>query len=200
MQVLLVDLGLGNLHSVARALERAGGSVRTSARPSEIAKADAVVVPGQGSFRACAAALQTGVGDALREVIARERPYLGICLGMQLLFERSEEAPEAVGLGLFPGTVRRFPSDHDGVKLVVPHIGWNTVESDHPLIESGAYYYFVHSFRCVPFDEGVATVEYGGPFCAAVARGPLFACQFHPEKSQRRGAHLLETFVRGSWN
>jgi glutamine amidotransferase len=200
--VVIADLGLGNLRSVARAIERAGGSATISGDPDALRKADKVVVPGQGAFRDCAIALERGFGPALREVIRTGTPYLGICLGMQLLFERSAEAPGSVGLGHFRGTVERFGTqlhDRAGARLKVPHIGWNEVDGSHACLPSRAWFYFVNSFVCVPADPGltVGRAEYGGDFCAAVARDNVFACQFHPEKSQEEGHQLLVRFLEG---
>ena len=204
--VLVVDTTMGNLRSVSRALERSGARVRVSSEPDDVRAADRVVVPGQGGFGDFAAALEGGLGEALREHVARARPYLGICLGMQALFDSSEEAPGAKGLGVFEGQVRRLADDLEdasepGRRLKVPHMGWNEVEGSHPLV-SGGWFYFVHSYVCVPEDPSltVLTARYGEPFCAAVARGPLFACQFHPEKSQHAGAALLARFMEDGWS
>ena len=205
-RVAIVDLGLGNLHSVAKAFERAGAKAELSADPSVLLRADRLVMPGQGAFRECAHALIGEVGDAVREWIDSGRPYLGICLGMQALFESSEEAPGEKGLGIFEGTVQRFArdlSDTDGNPLKVPHIGWNQIESRHPVFENGEWYYFVHSYYCVPSDESliVATTDYGGPFCSAIARDNVLACQFHPEKSQHAGARVISHFLGDiSWS
>ncbi|MBX3247327.1 MAG: imidazole glycerol phosphate synthase subunit HisH [Myxococcales bacterium] len=203
--VTVVDLGLGNLHSVHQALVRAGASPVVTRDPAQVREATRLVVPGQGAFREGSAALAGPLGDALRAYLAAERPYLGICLGMQLLFEGSEEAPGAPGLGVFAGSVRRFPRDlrdAAGRRLKVPHMGWRPLVCTRPsaLVEDGAWMYFVHSYHCVPTDPSltVAHAEHGGAFCAAVERDHVFACQFHPEKSQRRGARLLEAFVRWS--
>ena len=205
-RVAIVDLGLGNLHSVAKAFERAGAKAELSADPSVLLRADRLVMPGQGAFKECAHALRGEVGDAVREWIDSGRPYLGICLGMQALFESSEEAPGEKGLGIFAGTVQRFDrdlSDTDGNPLKVPHIGWNQIESRHPVFENGEWYYFVHSYYCVPSDESliVATTDYGGPFCSAIARDNVLACQFHPEKSQHAGARVISHFLGDiSWS
>jgi len=190
----ILDLGLGNLHSVMRAVERVGAEPVLERTPEAIAAADLLLVPGQGGFAAGAAALEGGVGEALREYLRSGRPYFGICLGMQLLFEASEEAPGAPGLGHFEGTVRRLAG---GGGRKVPHMGWNTLESRHELFPAGAWFYFVHSYHCVPTDEALvaATVDYGEPVCAAIAQGPCVATQFHPEKSQRRGEALLRSFL-----
>jgi glutamine amidotransferase len=203
-EVAIADLGLGNLRSVARAIERAGGAARVVSDPEQLLHATRVVVPGQGAFRDCALALQRGFAEALGELLKRGTPYLGICLGMQLLFESSEEAVGAKGLGFFAGTVKRFPDamrDPDTQqRLKVPHMGWNEVEAQHALLPARAHFYFVHSYYCAPDDPSltVGVTRYGEPFCAALAQGHVFACQFHPEKSQDQGQRLLESFLRTS--
>ena len=205
-RVAIVDLGLGNLHSVAKAFERAGANAELSSDPDVLLRADRLVMPGQGAFKECAHALRGEIGEAVRSWIDSGRPYLGICLGMQSLFESSEEAPGEKGLGIFPGTVKRFARDlrdPEGRRLKVPHIGWNQIESTHPVFENGEWYYFVHSYYCVPDDESliVATTDYGAPFCSAIARDNVLACQFHPEKSQHAGARLIGHFlVDVSWS
>jgi glutamine amidotransferase len=198
--VSILDLGLGNLHSVARAFERAGAAPEITADPERVRRAERVVVPGQGAIRRCMEALASGLGEALTEVVGAGRPYLGICLGMQALFESSEEAPELRGLGWLRGEVVRFPGDlrgADGEALKVPHMGWNQVASRSGRVEDAAHYYFVHSYYCVPEDDAViaATADYGRPFCAAVARDNVLACQFHPEKSHLAGARFLARFL-----
>ena len=200
--VVIADLGLGNLRSVARAIERAGGEATITADPDALRKAGKVIVPGQGAFRDCGIALERGFGSALRELIAAGTPYLGLCLGMQLLFEHSAEAPEQRGLGLFAGTVERFPlalHGPDGERLKVPHMGWNQVAGSHPALPAQGWFYFTHSYVCVPKDPSLVAgrVVYGAEFCAAVARDNVFACQFHPEKSQEEGHLLLQRFVEG---
>ncbi|MDB4989017.1 MAG: Imidazole glycerol phosphate synthase amidotransferase subunit [Myxococcaceae bacterium] len=202
--VVIADLGLGNLHSVARAIERAGGEATITADPDALRRAPKVIVPGQGAFRDCGVALERGFGSALREIIALGTPYLGLCLGMQLLFEKSAEAPGTLGLGLFAGTVERFPrhlQDQDGTRLKVPHMGWNEVDGTHPALPKRGWFYFVHSYICVPEDESliVGGAHYGIDFCAAVARDNVFACQCHPEKSQEEGHLLLKRFVEGEF-
>jgi imidazole glycerol-phosphate synthase subunit HisH len=202
--VWIADLGLGNLRSVARAVERAGGRATISDDPDALRKAPKVIVPGQGAFRDCALALERGFGAALREVIHAGTPYLGICLGMQLLFEHSSEAPGMAGLAHFEGTVERFPrhlKDAAGVPLKVPHMGWNEVSGHHGAFSDNAWFYFTHSFYCVPKDAGliVGRASYDLDFCAAVARDNVFACQFHPEKSQAAGHELLARFVQGGF-
>lgn len=199
---LLVDTGMGNLRSVARALERAGARVEISGEPSRVRAADRLVVPGQGHFGDFARALAGELGEALRAHVAADRPYLGLCLGMQALFDSSEEAPGRAGLGIVPGRVVRFTNDlvdGEGRRLKVPHMGWNLVEGAHPLLPAQEYFYFVHSYYSVPDDPSwtVASSRYGLRFCAAVAKGALLACQFHPEKSQDAGARLLERWLGG---
>jgi imidazole glycerol-phosphate synthase subunit HisH len=200
-EVVVVDLGMGNLRSVLRAIEGAGGHGVLASSPESIARADRLVVPGQGAFGGLRQVLASGVGDALRDAIARGVPYLGICLGMQLLFESSEEAPGVAGLGVLEGAVRRLPSRMKdaatGEALKVPHMGWNEVAGHHRLLPASGWYYFVHSYACEPADASltVGTAQYGVPICAAVARENLFACQFHPEKSQEEGRRLLRRFL-----
>jgi len=205
-EVLLVDLGLGNLRSVARALERAGAVVSVSGRADDVRRAERLVVPGQGAFRDCAVAIAGEFGESLLERIATGVPYLGICLGMQMLFESSEEAPGARGLGLFDGEVVRLrPQGVDavsGAPLKIPHMGWNEVRGSHPLLPARDYFYFVHSYQARPSDSQlvVATAEHGETICAAVARDNVFACQFHPEKSSDAGARVLERFLASAWS
>ena len=206
VEVRVLDTGMGNLRSVARALERAGATVAVVRTPEEVRRARRLVVPGQGSFGDLAAALDdSGLRDALAEHLAAARPYLGICLGMQILFEGSEES-EGAGLGALRGHVRRLLGGEDpddpARRLKIPHMGWNEVEGEHALLPPREWFYFVHSFVCEPEEPGdcVGHSEHGARFCAAVARGPLFACQFHPDKSQRAGARLLERFLEGGWS
>jgi glutamine amidotransferase len=199
-RVAIVDLGLGNLHSVAKAFERAGAKPVLSADPDVLLRADRLVMPGQGAFKECSHALRGELGEAVRAWIGSGRPYLGICLGMQALFESSEEAPGELGLGIFKGTVKRFAvelRDEGGGRLKVPHIGWNQITGTHPVFENAEWYYFVHSYYCVPEDESLiaATTDYGERFCSAIARDNVLACQFHPEKSQHAGARLIAHFL-----
>lgn len=205
-QIAVADTGSGNLRSVEKALDRAGASVIVTGDADRIAAADKIVVPGQGAFGGCIAGLNRGGGALGQAVVAGIRagkPYLGICLGLQVLFEGSEEDPGSAGLGILPGRVRRF-SDTAGLKI--PHMGWNQTQrraagSAAALrdVPDGTFFYFVHSYFAVPArPEDVALeAEHGTPFCAAVARDNLFACQFHPEKSQAAGLALLSAFVAG---
>ncbi|MEZ4258354.1 MAG: imidazole glycerol phosphate synthase subunit HisH [Polyangiaceae bacterium] len=210
MNVVVCDAGLGNLMNVVRAVERSapdGARVSLSRDPEAVRAADAVVFPGQGAFRDCARALADGLGDALTEQIRRGTPYVGICLGLQILFERSEEAPDARGLGVLAGDVRRLRpgTDELGRPAKLPHVGWNAASRTdacaHPIeaaFDGDPYFYFVHSFAAHPTDAAVvaATAHYGEDFTAAVARDNVFACQFHPEKSQRAGLELLSRALR----
>ncbi len=209
-RVALVDLGLGNLRSVERALQQAAAVARVDAtvevtsRPDDVAAADHVVVPGQGAFRDGGAAVATALGEALRSAVARGAPYLGICLGLQLLFESSDEAPGVRGLGLFGGHNTRL-SAGPGVK--VPHMGWNRVtlsaDAPAPLVEAvrvSPWFYFVHSFHAAPIDRGLIAAEAthgANAVTAAVARDNVLAVQFHPEKSHAAGVALLASFLRG---
>jgi glutamine amidotransferase len=195
--VALVDYGAGNLRSVENALREVGAAVVVTHDPEAVRRADRVVVPGQGSMPACAEAMRrSGVEAALREAIARGAPVLGICVGLQILFDEGEEAGGARGLGLLRGTVRRLP---DGVKL--PHIGWSRVRAAgplHPLFApmDGAWVYFAHSYAAPADAPGAQLLaDHGRPYCAGLAHGNLFAVQFHPEKSQQVGLGFLRRFV-----
>lgn len=199
-RIAVADLGSGNLRSVAKALTAVGAEVVVSADADVVARADKLVVPGQGAFGACAAGLDRG-GGALRQAvldfIAAGRPFFGICIGMQLLFGSSEENPEAPGLGILPGRVRRF-ADRPGLKI--PHMGWNKTARGPAAgadVADGAFFYFVHSYYPEPtrVQDVALTTDYGAPFCAAVARDNVFGTQFHPEKSQAAGLALLRRFA-----
>jgi imidazole glycerol-phosphate synthase subunit HisH len=203
-RIAIVDVCSGNLRSVERALQRAGGTTVVTRDPDAVRRADKVVVPGQGAFGVFMRGLvERHLGDALREAIASGRPYLGICLGLQVLFDESEEQGPCAGLGILRGAVRRLaPGDR---KLKVPHIGWNRVtpvegHAPEPLlagIAPGAHVYFVHSYHAVPADRSVVALEavHGERITAAIRRDNLFACQFHPEKSQDIGLRILRNFV-----
>jgi imidazole glycerol-phosphate synthase subunit HisH len=194
----VVDYGSGNLRSVGKALESVGASVSLVTETAQLDRLNALVVPGVGAFGDCADNLRTsGLWEPLREWLQAERPYLGICLGYQLLFESSEESPGRKGLGFLPGRVVRLR----GEKLKIPHIGWNTLRGTRgPMYKSLAvdpYFYFVHSYFPVPADDDIisARCEYGGSFAASISNGSLHATQFHPEKSQSSGLTLLRNFL-----
>jgi glutamine amidotransferase len=194
-EIVLVDFGMGNLRNVARALERIGAKTRVSARPEDVARADRVVLPGVGAMGDCMTRLrERGLDQAIRAHISAGRPYLGICLGLHALLESGEEG-DAVGLGVLPGRVARFPAS---LGLAVPHMGWNWVEvvRPHPVVHSD-YFYFVHAYRAehVARETVVATTEYGERFPSVLGFETGLAVQFHPEKSQRAGLALLESFV-----
>lgn len=192
----VVDYGSGNLRSVSKALEAAGASVCLVTEEKQLATLDAVVVPGVGSFGDCAKNLRaSGLWEPLVEWLKAGRPYLGICLGYQLLFESSEETPGEKGLGILEGRVVRFPDS----ALKIPHMGWNTLKDERGPLYQGApaSFYFVHSYFPVPSDGGIvsARCDYGGDFAASVSAGSLHAVQFHPEKSQANGLALLRNFL-----
>jgi imidazole glycerol-phosphate synthase subunit HisH len=207
--IAVVDYGMGNLHSVRKAFEKTGYPAEITDRPEAVLTARGLVLPGVGAF-----------GKAMENLRARElaepilaylrsgRPFLGICLGLQLLFSESEEFGAGRGLGFFEGKVVRFPGSDSsagkgGQALKVPHMGWNEVLIEKPAallngIGAGTHFYFVHSFYPVPADPGLAatTTDYGLRFVSSVSRGRVFACQFHPEKSQTAGLKILENFGR----
>ncbi|OAI15689.1 imidazole glycerol phosphate synthase subunit HisH [Methylomonas koyamae] len=204
--VAVIDYGMGNLHSIAKALQHAdsGSQVLVSSDPEAIRRADRVVFPGVGAIRDCMSALHgSGLAEVIREVAA-DKPLLGVCLGMQALLTDSEENGGVACLGLLPGHVRRFADDlrdDNGNVLKIPHMGWNRVEQKpHPLwknIPDRSRFYFVHSYYAVPDDarHTAATADYPQTFTCALADGNLFAVQFHPEKSQTVGLQLLQNFL-----
>jgi len=197
--VAVIDYGIGNLRSAQKALERVGADARLTADPGVIAAADAVVLPGVGAFGRCMEALRTsGLEAATLDAVAGGRPFLGICVGMQMLYERSDEDPGVPGLGVLPGSIRLLPAT---VKR--PQMQWNTLTilRPSPLLDplgppgSTHWVYFVHSYAAEDTTDAVATCDYGGPVVAAVQRGSVAATQFHPEKSSRTGLTLLGGFV-----
>ena len=199
--IALLDYGAGNVRSVQKALTAAGGEVALVVSPEEVARADSVVLPGVGAFDDCVNAMQQQeLFGAAKDFIETGKPFLGICVGYQALFEKSEEFSScASGLGVFDGSVVRFAEN--GIK--VPQIGWNEVEIEKPEcpilmgIESGSHFYFVHSFFPKPTDESIVATRtiYGESFASAAWRDNVFATQFHPEKSQKVGLKMLENFV-----
>ena len=199
--IAIVDVCSGNLRSVQRALTRAGGDVAVTRDAEVVRRADKIVVPGQGAFGMFMRGLvERGLGGAIREAIASGRPFLGICLGMQVLFESSEEQGPCDGLGVIPGRVVRIAPAAPHIK--VPHIGWNRVVHHRPDpmlagVADGAHVYFDHSYHAVPDDPAIVALDsdHGIPITAAIRKDNIFACQFHPEKSQTVGLQLLRNFV-----
>ncbi|MEN9841256.1 MAG: hypothetical protein RL376_1056 [Verrucomicrobiota bacterium] len=204
--IAVIDNGICNLRSVTKALEAVGAPVQVVRTPDEVAAAGAsgLVLPGVGALRDCVASLHaTGLDQTVRAWIAADRPFLGVCLGMQALFEHSEEggASGTAGLGIFPGRVVRFQRPPE---FKIPHMGWNDVRFNQTasplragLAETGEAFYFVHSFHCMPGDSSLilAECDYGGTFTAAIGRGRCFATQFHPEKSQTKGLQIYQNFA-----
>jgi glutamine amidotransferase len=206
--IAVIDYGMGNLRSVSKAIEHVapGATVSVTSDPNGVAQAERVVFPGQGAMPDCMRELEArGLRNAVVDA-ARSKPFLGICIGLQMLFERSEEG-DVPGLGLFAGRVRRFLPDMvdaAGMRLKVPHMGWNRVDQvvPHELwrgIDDKSRFYFVHSYYVEPADPQLScgTAEYGGRFTCAIARANVFAVQFHPEKSDKAGLQLLSNFT--SW-
>jgi glutamine amidotransferase len=195
--IAVLDYGIGNLRSAQKALEHVGADARLTADPALVRDAAAVVLPGVGAFGRCMDAIRAGgIDDLAHEAVASGRPFVGICVGMQLLYEASEETPGVTGLGILPGTVRRLPP---GVKH--PQMQWNTLDivAPSPLfdgLDDPAWMYFVHSFAAEASDLTTATCDYGGPVTAAVSRDNVHATQFHPEKSARNGLTLLTNIVK----
>jgi len=199
--IALIDYGSGNLRSAEKALARVGGDVRIVSDRASVLAADAVVLPGVGAFGDCVRGLsELGLAAAIREFIGTGKPFLGICVGLQMLFQGSAESPGVAGLGILPGTVPRFP--HNGLK--VPHMGWNRLQfrrGDCPLlagVADGSHVYFVHSYYGQPANPDVvaAATSYGREFASVLWRDNVFATQFHPEKSQAVGLQMLANFAR----
>ena len=196
--IALIDYGSGNIRSVSKALQREGANVKLVDSPERLAQAQAVVLPGVGAFGDCVRNLKSrNLWDPMRAWLDSGKPFLGICVGYQLLFESSEEDPEEKGFGFFKGNVKRF----NDVGLKIPHMGWNSAQLvQHPLwkgLPSDPSLFFVHSYFPVPEDESIITsrTTYGETFAASVALGRVAAVQFHPEKSQTLGLRLLRNFI-----
>lgn len=197
-KITIIDYGMGNLYSVKNALKAIGAEPVVTSDAEVIARAEKILLPGVGAFGDCMANLEkSGLIPVIRESLASGKPFLGICLGMQLLFEGSDEAPGVKGLGFFKGQVKYLPT-----QLKVPHMGWNKLElrSPSPLLKGaeGEYVYFVHSYHAEPEDKSIITsvCDYGAEITASVGRGNVQAFQFHPEKSSRVGMKLLANFVK----
>jgi imidazole glycerol-phosphate synthase subunit HisH len=199
--IVVIDYGMGNLRSVEKSFEHVGYQAEITRDVPTILAADGVVLPGVGAFNACMENLRRyGLVEPIRRVVTQKKPFLGICLGFQLLFTESEEFGPQKGLDIFPGRVVAFRPDNG---LKVPHMGWNQIEKKKPTpflegVSDGDYVYFVHSFYVVPEDDSLAatTTTYSGPFVSSIATEHLFACQFHPEKSQKIGLKILGNFAR----
>jgi glutamine amidotransferase len=199
--IAVVDVCSGNLRSVERGIARAGGDVIVTRDAEVVRRADKIVVPGQGAFGVFMRGLvERGLGEAVREAIASGRPYLGICLGMQVLFDSSEEQGPCAGLGVVPGRVVRIVPSEPHIK--VPHIGWNRIAQQRPDpmldgVADGAHVYFDHSYHAMPDDPSLVALDadHGIRLTAAIRRDNVFACQFHPEKSQSVGLQILRNFV-----
>jgi len=201
----IIDYQMGNLRSVQKALERVGHPATITSSPADIAQADKVILPGVGAFEDAIAELRRrDLVGPIKDAIAANKPFLGICLGLQLLFEVGYENGTHEGLGILPGETVRFDLPAD-LKLKVPHMGWNAISIKHrpPILaglSEGTHVYFVHSYYVRPRDPSVIATEtdYGGPFCSMIWCGNLFATQFHPEKSQSDGLRILRNFAERS--
>jgi glutamine amidotransferase len=205
-RITIIDYGMGNLRSVQKGFEKVGFDAEVTDDPRVAERADRLVLPGVGAFKDCMDNLRAGgFIDPIRQHIAAGRPFLGICLGLQLLFTESEEFGRHQGLDIIPGRVRRFPADLQGAgePLKVPHMGWNQIAVQRPApifagLENGESVYFVHSYYVDPQDPAVvaSTTDYGLTFCSSIWRDNVMATQFHPEKSQKVGLQILENFGR----
>jgi glutamine amidotransferase len=200
-KIVIVDYGMGNLRNVQKAFEKIGFAARLTRNKNEIERASAIVLPGVGAFKDCMENLEKhGLVEPLLRSIEKGKPYLGICLGLQILFSESEEFGSHKGLDLIKGRVVRFVPDPEHK---VPHMGWNTIEKEKEIpvlqgIESGDFFYFVHSYYVIPGQTQWASslTTYGKPFVSSIWKENLFATQFHPEKSQQKGLRILENFVK----
>ena len=199
--IAVIDYKAGNLTSVVKALTYLGAETRVTQDPDVVRSAAKIVLPGVGHFRATALLQELGITQAVREAVARGAEFLGVCVGLQWLFEGSTEAPEAPGLGHFAGQCERFPAVYEGAELKSPHVGWNsldTVREGSRLLRGvrpGDFVYYTHSWRAPVVNATASVTNYGGAFTAAVERGNVMAVQFHPEKSAEVGLKVLKNFV-----
>ncbi len=201
--ITVIDYGMGNLRSVSKALESLGAEVKISESPTDVEKAKKLVFPGVGAFSDCMDEVnKRNLQEPIKDFIKSGKPFLGICMGLQLLFESSQEAPGVDGLGILKGEVKKFQS----AELKVPHIGWNQIDltqkgKESQLfkgIEDGDFFYFVHSYFALPENKDIITsrTNYGVDFCSSINRDNIFATQFHPEKSQAKGLKMLDNFIK----
>lgn len=194
--IAIIDYGVGNLASVRKSLDHLAHSAEVTASPEDIRRASKLILPGVGHFGSTQALADLGLRDAIVEAIDRGVPFLGICVGMQWMFEKSAEAPLVPGLGIFPGSCDFFPA-----RVKSPHVGWNTLQVKRPScllhdVSTGDFVYYSHSYRAPVGDHTVASTEYGEHFAAVVERDNAFGVQFHPEKSGRAGLQILDSFCR----
>jgi glutamine amidotransferase len=200
-KIVIIDYGMGNLRNVQKGFEKIGFEAILTRNKKEIGKASAIILPGVGAFKDCMENLEKyGLIDPLLRSIEKGKPYLGICLGLQILFSKSEEFGSHKGLDLIRGNVVKFKPD---LEHKVPHMGWNTIEKEEEIsmlqgIENGDFFYFVHSYYVVPEEAEVISTftTYGNPFVSSISKENLFATQFHPEKSQQKGLRILENFAK----
>jgi glutamine amidotransferase len=200
--IAVIDYKAGNLTSVVKALRYLGADdVVVTQEPGDVLRADKIVLPGVGHFQSTQLLADLGLTRATRDAVGKGAPFLGICVGLQWLYEGSTEAPETVGLGHFAGQCKRFPSVFEGAELKSPHVGWNSLEDvrgDSRLLRGvapGSFVYFTHSWRAPVSEDTAAATLYGGPFTAAVERGNVMGVQFHPEKSAETGLKVLKNFL-----
>jgi glutamine amidotransferase len=199
----IIDYGMGNLRSVGKAVERLGGSVYVGSDPGKLKRSDKLILPGVGAFGDAMRELKKrGLIPVIQEAVNQKKPFLGVCLGLQLLFEKSEESPGVKGLGIWKGTVKRF-RPKSGVDFKIPQMGWNQVAWIKPSriakgVKSKSYFYFVHSYFAKPKDKSlvIGNTDYSARFPSVLANGTTFAVQFHPEKSQNAGLKILKNFIR----
>ena len=200
--IAVIDYKAGNLTSVVKALKfLEARDVVVTQSPEDVLRADKIVLPGVGHFQSTQLLKDLGLKDAVREAVAKGTPFLGICVGLQWLYEGSTEAPETAGLGHFVSMCERFPAVYEGAELKSPHVGWNSLEQIRPDsrllrgVADGSFVYFTHSWRAPLSDDTAAVTKYGGGFTAAVERGNVMGVQFHPEKSSAVGLQVLKNFV-----